>query len=196
MTVFEVMLAAVIFGGISAILMGLLLIGRTSYVSADASLQVQQEARRAFDAIVKELHGAGQVNNSVTIPEPGVQRLDFQIIRDYDTAACGGICWGTDDTILPNGWVHYVVDTADPQNVRLMRCITANRLDAIPVGFAGCRVLANRVNQANSFFSYDNGSGTVTVRLQIAIVSTQLPGGGMSLSPTALVTRVRLRNAL
>src|SRR3989338_2492892 len=35
--------------------------GQTSYLSADAYAQVQQEARRAFDNVVRELREAGNV---------------------------------------------------------------------------------------------------------------------------------------
>lgn len=197
-TLVEMLVVLGIFGGIVGALLVSLLVSRTSYVSADAYIQVQQEARRAFDSLVRELHHAGRVNNDVSLLEPGAQRLDLQIVRSYDAAACGGICWGSDDPALPTGWVHYVLDAADAQNARLMRCVTANRLDAMPADFAGCRVLANRVNPllANSSFTYDHGNRVVTVKLQTAITSPQLPGGLMGTAPAPLLTRVRLRNAL
>lgn len=196
-TFVEVLIVVAIFMGLSAALLASLLVSRASYVSADAYVQVQQEARRAFDSMVKELHQAGRINNNVSILDPGVQRLDFQIVLGYDAAVCGGVCWGSDDPTLPNGWLHYVLDTADPQNARFMRCVSANRLDPMPAGFAGCRVLANRVNPAlaNSSFTYDHGSRTVTVRLQTSITSPQLPGGTVGTAPAPLLTRVRLRNA-
>ena len=198
LTLVEVLIVIAIFSGILGALLVSLLVSRTSYVSADAYLQVQQEARRAFDSMVRELHHAGRVNNDVSLLEPGAQRLDLQIARGYDAAACGGICWGTDDSALPNGLIHYVLDTADAQNARLMRCVSANRLDPMPAAFAGCRVLSNRVNPllANSSFVYDHGSRAVTVRLQTAITSPQLPGGTMGTTPAPLITRVRHRNAL
>ena len=198
LTLVEVLIVIALFSGILGALLVSLLVSRTSYVSADAYVQVQQEARRAFDHMVKELHHAGQVNNNNSIVDPPVQQLDFQVARGYDAAACGGICWGSDDAAFPTGWIHYVLDTADAQNARLMRCVTANRLDAMPADFAGCRVLANRVNPllANSSFTYDHGNRVVTVRLQTSITSLQLPGGTMGTAPAPLVTRVRLRNTL
>ena len=196
-TFFEILIVIVIFAGVMGALMASLLVSRTSYVSADAYVQVQQEVRRAFDSMVKELHQAGQVNNSVTIANPGVQRLDFQLALNYDAVACGGTCWGTDDPAFPTGWLHYVLDAADPQNGRLMRCATANRLDPMPANYAGCRVLANSVDPAlaNTAFEYDHGNRTVMLRLQTLITSQQLPNGSMAAAPTPLVTRVRLRNS-
>jgi prepilin-type N-terminal cleavage/methylation domain-containing protein len=196
-TIMEMLVALAMLGTLVGVLLGSLLIGRGSYTSADAYVQVQQAARQAFDNMARELHGAGFVNNNVAIIEPGVQQLDFQVIRSYDAVACGGICWGTDDGALPTGWVHYVLDTANAQNVRLMRCVTANRTDPMPAGFAGCRVLANNVNGtlANTAFVYDHANRTVTLRLQTIITSTQLTGGSMPVAPPALTTQIRLRNS-
>ena len=196
-TLVEVLVVVGIFAVMTAALLLSLSVSRSSYVSADAYVQVQQEARRAFDSLVKELHQAGRVNNSVTIASPGVQRLDFQIALNYDAAACGGTCWGTDDGAFPTGWLHYVLDAADPQNPRLLRCATANRLDPMPADYAGCRVLANRVDPAlaSTSFEYDHGSRTVMLRLQTLISSQQLPTGSMAAAPTPLVTRVKLRNS-
>ncbi|MBI2104359.1 MAG: type II secretion system protein [Candidatus Omnitrophica bacterium] len=196
MTLIEILFVLVIFGGLLATLMASLLVSRTSYVSADAFVQVQQEARRAFDVMVKELREAGQVNNNVAIAVPGVQRLDFQIDRGYDAAACGGVCWGTENPAFPSGWVHYVLDAATPPAPRLMRCVTAGRLDPMPADFAGCRVLANHVSAAlaNSSFVYDHGNRIVTVRLQASLTSQQLPGGTIGTTPVPLMTQVRLRN--
>ena len=196
-TLVEVLVVIGIFTVMTAALLLSLSVSRSSYVSADAYVQVQQEVRRAFDSIVKELHQAGRVNNSVTIANPGAQRLDFQLALNYDAALCGGTCWGTDDAAFPAGWLHYVLDAADPQNARLMRCATANRLDPMPAGFAGCRVLANRVDPAlaSTSFEYDHGSRTVMLRLQTLISSQQLPTGSIAAAPAPLVTRVRLRNS-
>jgi hypothetical protein len=190
-------MVSTIFSSIMATLVTSLLVSRSSYLSADTYIQVQQEVRRAFDNIVRELHESGRINNSVSVAEPGVQRLDFQIVRSYDVAACGGPCWGTDDAVVPTGWIHYVLDTANLQNARLMRCITANQLDPMPLNFAGCQVLANNINTAlaSTTFVYDHPTRTVTVRLQALITSQQLPGGSLGTAPSPLTTRVRLRNA-
>ena len=195
-TLTEILIVLVLLTVVVGALTVSMLVSRASYISAEAYVQVQQEVRRAYDDMIRELREAGQVNNTVSIVEPGVQRLDFQITRGYDSVSCGGICWGTDNPSYPTGWLHYVLDASTPQRVRLMRCATANRLDAMPSGFAGCRVLANYVNPAlaNSAFTYDHSSRMVTMKLQTAISSQQLPGGGLGTAPAPLVTRVRLRN--
>lgn len=194
-TLTEVLVVVVIFAIILGVLLISFLISKNTYVSSDAYVQIQQEARRAFDAMAKELHQAGQVNNGVTIGAPGVQRLDFQIVRAYDQAACGGNCWGTDDATLPNGWVHYVLDTTSAQNARFVRCVTANRLDPMPAGFAGCRVLANHLDPdlASTTFTYDHPTRVVAVTLQPVITSPHLAGGSLT-TAAPLTIRIRLRN--
>ena len=194
-TLMEVLVTVVIFGIVLGVLLVSFLVSKNTYVSSDAYVRIQQEARRAFDSMVKELHQAGQVNNSVAIATPGVQRLDFQIVRTYDVVACGGNCWGTDDATLPNGWVHYVLDTADANNARFMRCVTANRLDPMPADFAGCRVLANHLNSvlANTNFTYNHPLRTVTIALRPVLVSPHLPEGSLT-TTSPLITRIRLRN--
>lgn len=197
MSLTEIMVVLILLTGLIGALLVSLLVGQTSSLSAEAYVQVQQEARRAFDVMVKELREAGQVNNGVSIAEPGVQRLDFQISRGYDAVTCGGICWGTDDPAVPNGWVHYVIDTSTPTRARLVRCTTANRLDPMPAGFAGCWVLANAVQPslANSAFVYDHANRIVTLKIQTSVSSTQLPGGSLGTAPAPLITRVKLRNS-
>ena len=182
----ELLVVGAAFSLILAALFSSLVVGRNAYLSAEALVQVQEESRRAFQVVTQELRKAGNVNR------PGAQRLDFQIARDYDTA-CGGICWGTESGVLPNGWIHYVVDAA---GARLMRCLSANRDDLMPANFAGCRVLANNVSAAlaDTAFTYDPTTRVVTVNLQTVITSPQLPSGSMRLAPGTLSARVRLRN--
>ena len=141
---------------------------------------------------MRELRNGGRVNNAVSIAEPGVQRLDFQIARGYDATVCGGICWGTDDATLPNGWVHYVLDATSPQQVRLVRCVTASQLDPMPAAFAGCQVLSNSIDPtlANTAFIYDDPNRMVTVRLRTSLTSTRLPRS----FTTPITTRIELRN--
>ena len=92
-----------------------LLTGQTSYLSADAYIQVQEEARKAFDNMVRELREAGGplVSVSPNPPAgPGTQ-LDFQVALGYDldggagaVAGCpdAAVCWGATD---PNGVPHF-----------------------------------------------------------------------------------------
>ena len=185
---------------ISVVVLGALyagaLVSRKSYAFTDSSVRVQEGIRRAFSTMLAELRESVNVNNNVSIANPGVQRLDFQLSRGYDAAACSGVCQGSDDPAWPTGWVHYLVDTTTPQRVRLMRCVTANRLDTMPANFNGCRVLANDVSSAltDSAFRYDSATRVITVQLPTSVTSQDLPNGRMVASPAPLVMRVRLRN--
>ncbi len=191
-TLLELFIGIVIFGVLLGALLVTFLVGSHSFLSGELVVQSQQEARRALGRLTKELRNAGKVNNAITIAAPGVQRLDFQIARGYDATTCGGICWGSDDTALPNGWIHYVLDATNPQHVRFVRCVTANRLDSMPAAFAGCQVLANEVDSAlaNTGFTYDDPSRMIEIRIQISIVSPRLPQS----FTTPITTRIKLRN--
>lgn len=107
-TLFELLVVIVIFGGIMAALMVAFLISESSYHTADSYVQVQQEARRAFDTMVKELREAGwgtvaanpgtggnctfaALISAVTVSNTCVaaggnagNQIDFQIALGYD----------------------------------------------------------------------------------------------------------------
>lgn len=199
-TLVEICIVAVIFVVLSAGLITTFLTGRTSYLSADAYVQVQQESRRAFDAMVRELREAGP-SNEITVAADGAgtaaRRLNFKIARGYniDAVACpNAICWGNDT--INGGWVHYTVITAS--GVRQLIRFTSNeneRDKAAPAtcsGATSCRVLANYVPATGSFFSYDAPTKAVTVTLQIIYANPVLPTGSMT--GPALTARVTLRN--
>ena len=187
LTLLEILMVAALFGIMAGVLLTGFLTGRNSYLSADAYIHVQQQARQAFDIMTKELRNAGNVN------VPAAQRLDFQVDQGFETTICGGICWGDGTTV--GSWVHYAVD---PVNTRLVRFTSANPGDPMPGGCAGCRVLANDVNVAPTAtsFSYNVANRTITCLLQILRTSPQLPGGSMGTQPppSPLRTQVQLRN--
>ncbi len=192
------------------------LTGQSSYLSADASIQIQQEARKALDVVVRELREAGAATGSVvtrTGPLPnGSYQLNFQIALGYNMATYPGappggcttpasICWGG-NTI--SEWVHYVVIGAAGAGVnrQLVRCVNGDAATAI-ASAAGCRVLANNVNlptepaATDTFQLVDaNANGTldtIVVNLQIKTESGMLPGG--SQRTQILTSRIRMRNA-
>lgn len=191
-TLVEVVVVAVIFVVLSGGLLTTYLAGRTSYASADAFIQVQQESRRAFDTMVRELREAGNV------AEDGADRLNFQIARGYnlDAVVCpNAICWGSD--FANNEWVHYAVITVD--NVpQLIRFTSGGQGTATPAACAAptCRVLANYYfddpADPDPLFDFNAVDQSVTIKLQIRYSNTVLPTGSMS-SPT-LTSRVTLRN--
>lgn len=186
-TFIELLVVAVLLLVVLGALFVTLMAGKNSSMVSGAYVHVQQETRRALDAVVRELREAGSVAAA-----PDGKRIDFQIVRGYNLPGecVDAICWGNETT--PNGWVHYVFNQTTPQNMQLLRCATPNAADAIDP--AACRVLGNQVNEPNSQFGYSGITNTVTIRLEVRETSTQLPGGSLGTSPAPLIDYVRLRN--
>lgn len=155
--------------------------------SSDAYLHVQQEARRALDAMSRELREADHIDTESTgqgEDATDATRLNFQIARGYDVAGCeeDAICWGNDTD--NDGWVHYVRN-----GTQLVRC-QSDASDTSIADYADCRILAN---DAESFLvSYTGSSRTVSLELQVEQISDLLPGGASGTG--TLHTHVRLRN--
>ena len=188
-TLLELLLAAVLFIGISAILITSLFAEHRFYLSSQTYIQVQWEARRALDAMERELYGSGNVRRA---GDPvggadfaGETQVDFQIERGFDQVACGGICWG--DETATGRWLH-VLRNASSQ---LVRCSTLQQAD--PIDFSTCRVLAN---YAQTFtVDYQHSAREVRIHLRVFKASSQLPGGGMGTTPVVLTRQIRLRNS-
>ena len=197
-TLVETLMVTTLFLIIAGGLLTMLLSGQTSYLSADAALQVQEEARRAYDVMIRELREAGASNLATwqpTTPDvppgSGFKQLNFQIARGYNGVGCTNtICWGSENA---NGeWIHYaVVDNPtlpDANDLQLVRCVDANATTAITDG-TNCRVLANDIQSVT--FAY--AGGAVTVNLQAQYQDPRLPGNGQA-STQLLSSRVKLRN--
>ena len=179
--------------GIAVVLLGAMFLmlrgGRQAWVSQDALLQVQQEARRALDAMTRELRGVNHINSPDTdigIDFTDATRLNFQIDRGYNVAGCtsDAVCWGNDTT--NDGWVHYLVI-----NGQLARC-QSDGADDVVSDATGCRIVANQV--ASFSADYADSSRTVTLHLQVTRTSSELGGGALSVAPAPLRAQVRLRN--
>ena len=174
-------------------LLTLFLIGRTSYLSADASTLVQQESRQAFDNMVRELREAGPANQIGTTPLPnGTVQLNFQIVRGYNQAGCPQVCWGSEQAL--GEWVHYAIIDAPTNTRQLIRCTNTSQSGAITAFGANCRVMANNIRHPNqtgtNAFIY--APGVVTVNLEIQYQSPMLPNGGQTTG--VLTSAVKLRN--
>ena len=199
-TLVEILVVIVLFAILGGVLLTTVLTGQTSYSFSDAYLRVQEESRRAFDVMTRELREAGPVSGppqliSVTNDVPaasGFRQLNFQIARGYNVPVdCPNtICWGSE--VQVNDWIHYaiVVNAELPanNNQQLVRCVDANATTAIASG-NGCRVLANNVQSAD--FSFPS-AGVVEVTLQTRYQSPALPQGSQVMK--SLTSRVRLRN--
>jgi len=196
-------LLMIVGGGLFTVFMT----GQISYLSADAYVQVQQEARRAFDNVVRELREAGPSTGppppiiSVTGPPyPATNQLNFQIARGYNSEPpCQspnpvGICWGSETPTGIGEWVHYA--TLLPGTGNTAQLIRWRDTDPVggtppsPCSAPTCRVLANHVQSAS--FNYNGGTKVVTVTLQIRYNSPLLPSGSQA-TPT-LTSQVKLRN--
>ena len=203
-TLIELLVVLSMVGVVMGALLTSFLIGQKSYLSADAYVQVQQEARRAFDVMVKELREAGNMDSSVTAPNAAFAnqtRINFQIARGYDLngtlndCPVANICWGNEndppappgDGNVNNGWVHYLLI-----GTQLGRCLSAGSDTAI-ASLNGCRILANDVQTFQVSYAIAP-TNTVTIQLAIQQSSQQLPGGSMSTTPAPLRTQVQLRN--
>lgn len=218
-TLSEIIVVAALFFILGGGVLTAFLTGQTSFFSADSYVQVQQEARRAFDNMVRELREAGPPPPgppvvSLTANGPaGSNQLNFQIARGYNLAApClpDIICWGSENA-APGGvgeWIHYAVMTnatlAVNNQLQLVRCVSGAQGTVVDSTTPNCRVLANNI-VTTSFGLLDNaGNATVasprvvTVSLQARHTNPRLPGGsqgiGIGGGATPLTTRVRLRN--
>ncbi len=187
----EVLVVMVLVTVIAAAVFISFVVSRRAFLSADASIQVQQEARRALDALVTELRKAGNVDTDLTTPggntpAGGATRLNVQLAKGYNVSGCtlNAICWGNDTT--NGGWVHYLQN-----GTQLVRC-QSNASDTVITNFTGCRVVANG---AQTFVvDYVNSTRTVTLHVAVQQTSPQLPGGTLSTGSAPLMTQVRLRN--
>jgi hypothetical protein len=179
--------------GIVGMMLATFLSGKTSYLSMDSNMVVQQESRRAIDFMVRELRESGQV--STTDLDNGAIQLNFQIIRGYNQVGCeDDVCWGNEDVL--DGWVHYTVIGNAGEEQQLARCINADELGAINALDDDCWVLANHVANPNAdgsdTFVWDAGTGEVTLNLEVEYQDEALPTG--SQSSGVLSSTVALRN--
>jgi len=196
-TLVELLFVMAIFSGIIGALLLTFVVGRNSYLSSDAYIQVQQEARRAFDTMVKELREAG---GTVTATAGPPSQLQFQIALGFNLAGCAvnAVCWGALNQNGSNqpGWsVRYRVS-----GTQVIREVLDQNSTVQP----GTRVLANNVNngvgadgQAATQFSYDGTNRVVTIRLDMAQPPGPVPknvGAVQDAFRPRLSTQIKLRN--
>jgi len=175
------------------------LVGRTSYLSADAYIIVQQEARKAYNNMVRELRESATITCDTNPSFTGDctnSRLNFQLVTGY--IAGSGVTLGSET--VPNGWVHYaLIGTVPDQQLIRWR-------DTVPGGGTpsscsapDCRVLANNVKSVT--FAVDDtdddptplDADVVTVNVEVEYESSMLPGGSMTTG--GLSSSVKLRNS-
>lgn len=172
------------FGGV---LMALSMTGQRFYLTSDATVLVQEQARQALINMTQELK---QADPAMIAANCAGNACKFQVVLGFGVPPCGAgvACIGAKDAARANqsGWrLRYRLD-----NGQVLREI----LDDNDLLKAGTRVLANHVNQL--LFSYDPTDRIVTVQVETARTASQLPGRTVSVTPThtPLAARVRLRN--
>ena len=201
-TLLEMLIVLTIFGVLMAALLVSFLISRSSFFSADSYIQVQQEARRALDTMVRELREAGWNTTTLNTCSPQTVgicattlQLEFQIALGYNLnatyPACpvDAVCWGALDqngTLQPGWTMRYRENAVTQQLVR--QILNGGVLQP------GIQVMANSLDTANTSFFYNATNKVITVNLAVKQTNTQLAGGSMSTTPTPLVSRVKLRN--
>jgi len=182
----ELVLLVLLLSLVTGLLVATSLGSQRAYATSDAILQVQGEARRAFDTMLAELRQAG---GAITT---GASQVDFQFALGYNQplpCPANAECWGAYDQAgarQANWRVRYRLDGAQAQ---LLREIVDNTGAVRP----GTRVLANDISQAS--FTYVGGATrTMTVQLQAQRTSSAIAGGSVTASPVPLVMRLHLRN--
>ena len=184
-----------IVGAVLSVVLGGMLVtlvnGQASYLFLETSVQVQEEARRAFDAMVREIREAGSVTLVTLLG--GNSALDFQIPLGYNLTlngcAASSICWGAfDGANQPQpGWhVQYHVETPTGQQAQLVREVLNNE------GTSQLkRVLTTLVDGSATTFAITGD--IVTINLQLSTPhNALLPGGVQSSAP--LTAKISLRN--
>lgn len=172
LSLLELIIVAAIFVVMTASLLISFVVGRRSHVAGDAYVQVQQEARRAVDAMIKEL----RETTSDRMFLSGTSTVMFQVPHDNDgdgSVATGGTLeWGAPG--VDEGCLQYTFT-----GTRIERTLLAGPFD-LPATSCGdqvagttTRVLGNEVNALT--FTTATGGLQVSVTTQM---TSQLPGAG------------------
>lgn len=197
-TLLELLVTVTIFSGILGALLISFLVGRTSYLSADAYIEVQQEARRGLDAVTTELREAGDIE---TAPDVASATLTFRTALGFDLSGgildeCpdGQVCWGAIDPATSAADCRLCVryDIVDTQLQRQVLSGAVACGDACGATVSSTRILANNVTGPNAPFLYNDANGWVSIQLQVQKTSAQLPGSESG--EASLSARVKLRN--
>lgn len=214
-TLVELMIVGVLLVILGGAFVTTFLSGQTSYFAADANIQIQQEARRAFDFMTHELRqsgtdyqGAGTFtcSPSACVAPGGAPQtqVNFKIARSY---TAGAIDWGTDKPNLPerDWFIHYAivgpVSAANPE-YKLIRFLSVNAADTRTLAGCtapNCRILANylALGTGTTQSGFLMSGSVVTIQLQLQYRSSSRftgPTQTMGSSTAPLVAQVELRN--
>ena len=199
-TLIELLVTVTIFSGILGALLIIFFVGRKSYLSADAYIEVQQEGRRGLDAMTTEIREAGDIKTPPTPPNPSSSTLTFRTALGYDLAAtvagcpASQVCFGAIDPVTNAQDCTLCVEYSIA-GTQLQRRVVSGGACSAACGttlVGSARILANNVTGPAAPFTYNSADKVMTVQLQVQKSSAQLPNGATG---TATVNaRVKLRN--
>jgi len=204
-TLVEMLIVTVLLFIVGGGMLSTFLTGQASFMSGEAYVQVQQEARHAFDLMVRELREAQMGPTFPITISAGPKQINFQVALGYnDRVACQNparTCWGGENVV--GNWLHYAI-IGSGSAAQLVRYLDASETGAPPLPTTcvspNCRVLANNIRRENdptkgpvyTTFAYDSTNKVVTIVLQIERNDARLPGGRQA--TPVLSSRVKLRN--
>lgn len=185
LTLTELIVVAALFVVLIGALLTSYLASRRSHLSADAYIQVQQEARRALEGMVKEL----RESNGGRMFLSGTSTIVFQVPNDNDqdgsVVSGGTLEWGAPD--VANGCIQYALT-----GTQLQRTLLTGPMDVQGASCGGqvagttARVLGNDVDEL--VFTSTTGGLQVSVT---TVLTSQLPGSGQR---ATMSSRVQFRN--
>ncbi len=199
----ELLMVAGLLAVVSGAMFVTVLSGQSAFLSLDSSIQLQEEARKAFNSMTRELREAG---GAIAVSSSPSQQLDFQLALGYNLTSVAGcpadaVCWGAwdaDGNPQYNWTVRYALKTTGSNTQLVRRLFNANPVSgsATPVSE---RILANQVDNATSpvvytSFAWDQTNSVITINLQTKIDQSALLPGGIR-SSGRLTTQIKLRNS-
>ena len=208
-TLVELLVVVVIFGGIMGALLISFLTGQSTYFSADAYIQVQQEARRGLDTMIREMREtratAGQ-QRYYCVPTADCSvasnTIVFQVPTDVDgdgdvIDGTGAVEWGAgvEGGVNLLGCIRYTLGpgpngTQQIQRSRFANAVVAGgQLTSCNTATGTMRVLANTVTVLTFTFLPPRGLAIAVTAQQNAQVT-----GGQRPLLMAINGRVQFRN--
>ena len=180
------MVGAAIALVIGAVLVTMMLTGGKLWSSSEASVEAQEEARRALTNMSRELREAGP--GSVT---SGANQLNFDVILGFNMPGCGsplgtGVCRGARDSAgnPQPGWSVRYTYQVSPANRLVRQVLNAASAPQIT------QVLATRVTGATF-----TPSGSPVNVVTVTLTTQAQESGGVQHRVLNATTRISLRNA-
>lgn len=179
----EMLVVAAIFTFIITAVFNVLLTGSRGFETGDVQIEVEQEARRAIDYMVKELR---QTNaNKISTPASGMSAsiITFEIPCDVDAdgdviSATGGVEWSNDAGANRIGTITYSMSGG-----QILRALS----------LGGQAVLANRITA----LSFNRPLGKDLIEISLTAEKYALKGFSSAGNPKVTInlnSQVKVRN--